>query len=61
MSLSRLGWKNPWLTTLEVEELRCRDLDAGHVLAQADAEPMGELPMRMRVVPDALRLLMPPG
>jgi diacylglycerol kinase family enzyme len=29
------------------------------VYAQADAEPMGALPMTLRIVPDALSLLMP--
>ena len=51
----------PWVRTLNVEEIRCEPQTAGHVYVQADAEPLGALPCRMRVVPDALTLLLPPG
>ncbi len=58
------GWfrvRMPWLRTLEVEEMRC-DPHAARpaVQVQADAEPVGSLPCRMRMIPDALTLLMPP-
>lgn len=56
MICGRLGLTNPWLKTFDVEELRC--VGAG-VFAQADAEPLGELPMRLRIVRDALWMLMP--
>ena len=52
----KLGLANPWLKTFDVEELCC--VGAG-VFAQADAEPLGELPMRLRIVRDALWMLMP--
>ena len=56
-TLSRLGLPNPWLEAVEVEEVRCSG--EGLVYAQADAEPLGGLPVAMRVVPGALCLLMP--
>jgi diacylglycerol kinase family enzyme len=61
--LSRLGLPNRWLTTLDVEELRCTPVGDGGapVFGQADAEAMGAIPMTLRVVPDALWLLMPVG
>jgi diacylglycerol kinase family enzyme len=58
-SLSRIGLPNPLLMTLDVEELRCSSLGFAQVYAQADAEPLGTLPLRMRVVPDALSILLP--
>jgi diacylglycerol kinase family enzyme len=57
--LSRAGLPNPWLKTMEVDEVRCRPLGARPVYAQADAEPMGALPFTLRMAPDALTLLMP--
>jgi diacylglycerol kinase family enzyme len=59
-SLSRLGIANPLLINADVEEVRCSAEAGGRVYAQADAEPIGGLPLHMRIVPDALRLLMPP-
>ncbi len=56
-ALSRLGLPNPWLKTVEVEEVRCSG--DGRVYAQADAEPLGGLPVTLRMVPAALSLLMP--
>jgi len=58
MICGRLRLPNPWLRTLDVDELRCT---GEGVYAQADAEPMGPLPMRLRIVPDALWLLMGDG
>jgi diacylglycerol kinase family enzyme len=62
---SRLRLPNPWLKTLEVAELECSPIEPASgppVYTQADAEPLGPLPMRLRVIPDALRLLLPaPG
>lgn len=55
------GLRNPWLQALDVAELRCTPLCATPVYAQADAEPLGALPVAMRILPDALRLLVPPG
>ena len=56
-TLSRMGLPNPWLRTVEVEEICCSG--EGRVYAQADAEPLGGLPVKFRVVPAALSLLMP--
>ncbi len=56
MLCGRFGLSNPWLTTVDADELLC---EGPGVYAQADAEPMGHLPMRLTVVPDALSLLMP--
>jgi len=55
----RLGSPNPWLRTVEVDEIRCTPLSSRPVYAQADAEPLGPLPMTLRIVPNALSLLMP--
>jgi diacylglycerol kinase family enzyme len=57
--LSRARLPNPWLTTVNVDEVRCSPIGTRTVYAQADAEPMGALPITLRVVPDALTLLMP--
>lgn len=52
---------NPWVQTLAVEEARCfHTAGQGSVRAQADAEPLGPLPLRLWVQANALRLLMPP-
>jgi diacylglycerol kinase family enzyme len=57
------GARGPWVCEVAVEELRCVALverpATPPVYAQADAEPMGTLPVRLRVVQDALMLLMP--
>ncbi len=62
MVLGRVGFEkvNPWLTRLEVEELRCTPLDPERpVYAQVDGEAFGPLPLTVSVVPSALTLLMP--
>jgi diacylglycerol kinase family enzyme len=58
-SLSRAGLPNPLLATIDVEEVRCSLTGSAHVHAQADAELAGCLPLRMRIVPAALSLLLP--
>jgi diacylglycerol kinase family enzyme len=62
-AFARAGFssRNPWLTTLEVSELRCLPLAATDVLAQVDGEAIGRIPMSLRVEVDALRILMPAG
>ena len=62
IALGKVGFRNgnPWLISLDVEELRCSPLRGGMpVYAQADAEPLGPLPLTARVIPSALSLLMP--
>ncbi len=55
-----LGKANPWLTTLEVEELRCLPLQEEQlVFAQVDGEAVGALPLNLQVIPSSLHLLMP--
>jgi diacylglycerol kinase family enzyme len=55
-----LGKANPWLTTLEVEELRCLPLqEEQQVFAQVDGEAAGALPLHIQIVPSSLHLLMP--
>ena len=59
MVCGRLLVPNPWLTTVNAAEVRCSALHDAPVYVQADAEPMGVLPFTLRVVSDALTLLMP--
>ncbi len=62
ISFGKMGFEtvNPWLTSLEVEELRCTPLDWGRpVYAQVDGEAFGPLPLSASIVPSALHLLMP--
>lgn len=56
MLCGRLGLPNPLLRSVDVCELRC---EGPGVYAQADAEGLGLLPMSLRVIPDALCVLMP--
>ena len=56
---ARTGLSNSWLQVVEARTLHCLPLTAGPVLSQVDAEPMGALPCMLRMVPAALRLLMP--
>ena len=60
MSHLRLSRWNPWLLTIRATEVRCQPL-AGRPVpqAQVDGEAAGALPLRMRVVPEALSLLAP--
>jgi YegS/Rv2252/BmrU family lipid kinase len=62
MAFGKVGFgkANPWLTTLEVEELRCVPLqEERQVFAQVDGEAVGALPMNIQIVPSSLHLLMP--
>ena len=56
MVCGRLGLRNPWLRTVDAAEVEC---EGAGVYAQADGEPLGRLPISLRVVEDALSLLMP--
>jgi diacylglycerol kinase family enzyme len=58
-TLSRVGMRHPWHQVIDVEEFRCRALDAAATYIQADAELLGPLPFTARVIPDALTLLIP--
>ncbi len=62
IAMGRLGWEraNPWLTSVQVDELRCTPLRHGKsIYAQVDGEAVGTLPLIVRLVPAALHLLMP--
>ena len=55
-----LNARNPWVDMVSVDEFECEAINAGdRVHAQVDGEWMGTLPMKVRMVPDAVRLLMP--
>lgn len=63
-ALGRLGLHNPWLRVVDADELECYPLPAQRhrpTYAQADAESLGPLPLRLHVVPAALRLLVRPA
>ena len=47
------------METVDVDELVARPLGTKTIYAQADAEGLGAIPLRLRVVEDALTLLMP--
>ena len=61
MLSERLGLPNPYLMTVDAVEMHCTPLRGQSTYSQADAEPLGLIPMRLRIVPDALSLLMPDG
>jgi diacylglycerol kinase family enzyme len=42
-------------------ECHVRNLPQEEIFVEADGEVLGELPVRMEVVPDALTLLIPAG
>jgi diacylglycerol kinase family enzyme len=61
-ALSTVGLhaRNPWLETMRVSEFRCVPLAAAQCIhAEADGEWIGCLPMSVRLVPQAVRILMP--
>ncbi len=57
------GWLNlhgsPFLHTVEAAYFTCRPLDGTAPHIQADGEWLGRLPMRVCLVPNALRILLP--
>ena len=59
MTLTRVGLPHPLLSVLEASEVRCAAPVRGAVCAQADGEPLGEIPLTLRLVPDALTLMLP--
>ncbi len=50
---------NPWLRVLDVEEFQCGAGILGAVQLQADGEWIGPTPVRVTMLKDGLRLLMP--
>jgi diacylglycerol kinase family enzyme len=61
MAGARLEVGSPLVTNVDADEIRCTPIGRGTVYGQADAEPMGALPMTLRVVAGALLLLRPEG
>jgi diacylglycerol kinase family enzyme len=61
LGMPRFGLRNRLAMSLDVEELRCESLGSVNARAQADAEPMGGLPLTMRVRRDAIWMMMPGG
>jgi len=54
--------RNPWLRTIDADEFRCEPIGPhSNVHAQVDGEWIGRLPISVRLVPDALWLLIPTG
>ncbi len=59
-----LGWVglnriNPFLRFADVTSFSCAPLTQGVVRFQADGEWLGQIPMRVSIVPNALRILLP--
>jgi diacylglycerol kinase family enzyme len=59
LSWSRLHRWNPHVRTLEADNFTCGPGETHPVQVQADGEWLGRTPMTVRLVPNALRLLMP--
>jgi len=47
------------ITAWKTTDVNCTPLAGGTLYAQVDGEPVGALPLRFRIVPDALTLLVP--
>ena len=58
-SWTRLQRFNPLLRLVEADEFQCSGIGQGIVHVQADGEPLGRAPMRVTLLPDGLRLMMP--
>jgi YegS/Rv2252/BmrU family lipid kinase len=59
-SHARLNTQNPWLEQVRVSEFRCTPLEPNHrIHAELDGEWIGHLPMSVRLLPQAISLLMP--
>jgi YegS/Rv2252/BmrU family lipid kinase len=55
-----LNARNPWLKQVRVSEFRCTPLEQNHrIHAELDGEWIGYLPMSVRLLPQAVSLLMP--
>lgn len=60
MSWARLHRWNRFVHTLEVDEFHCSAGHSNPVQVQADGEWLGRTPMTVKIIPDGLRILMPP-
>jgi diacylglycerol kinase family enzyme len=45
----------------KAEKLVCEPLDKNPIYAQVDGEPLARLPVEFRIIPRALKLLVPSG
>jgi YegS/Rv2252/BmrU family lipid kinase len=62
LSSAGLHTQNPWLETVRVTEFRCLPLaTAQRIHTEVDGEWVGYLPTSVRLIPQAVRLLMPSG
>lgn len=61
LSWARLHRFNPYARTLRADTFHCAAGLSARVHVQADGEPLGTTPMTVTLIPDALRLLLPPG
>ncbi|WP_353073219.1 diacylglycerol/lipid kinase family protein [Tunturiibacter gelidoferens] len=56
----RLSTQNPWLEQARVSEFRCTPLEPNHrIHAELDGEWIGHLPISVRLLPQAISLLIP--
>jgi len=60
MSWARLHRWNRFVDTIEVDEFSCSAGHSNAVQVQADGEWLGRTPMTVKIIPDGLRILMPP-
>jgi YegS/Rv2252/BmrU family lipid kinase len=51
----------PGISAWKTADVTCTPLPGGTLYAQLDGEPISALPLRFRIVPDALTLLVPPA
>jgi YegS/Rv2252/BmrU family lipid kinase len=60
LSRVRLNAQNPWLEEVRVSEFRCAPYETDHrIHVELDGEWVGNLPMSVRLIPQAVLLLMP--
>jgi diacylglycerol kinase (ATP) len=56
----RLGRFNPLVKSVEVTEFSCQGRDGDAVHCEADGEWLGRIPMRVSLIADGVRMLLPP-
>jgi diacylglycerol kinase (ATP) len=59
LSWARLHRLNPWVRTHRVDTFTCSIGETHPIQVQADGEHLGQTPMTITLIPNALRLLMP--
>jgi diacylglycerol kinase family enzyme len=56
--LGMMRW-NPWVSSLEVTEFSCDGASGNAVHCEADGEWLGRIPMRVSMVADGVKMLLP--